>query len=65
MPLPYRSIRAHEPALDLNRRWSFILSTSHYCKPRPTLFINPVLRLVFETAGHAYSHHNEIQNRFL
>ena len=49
-PSPYRSIRARVPALDLNHRWSFILSTSHCCNPRPILFINTVLRLILETA---------------
>ena len=42
--------RTLAPALVLNRRWSFILSKPHYCKPRPILFINPVLRLLLETA---------------
>ena len=48
MPLSCRSTRALEPALDSNRRWSFILSASHYCNLRPILFINPVLRLALE-----------------
>ena len=34
----------------MNRHSSFILNTSHCYNIRPTLLINPVLRLVLETA---------------
>lgn len=34
----------------MNRHSSFILNTSHCYNIRPILLINPVLRLVFETA---------------
>jgi hypothetical protein len=49
-PLPCRSIRVQERGSIMNRHSSFILSTSHCYNIRPTLLINPVLRLVFDTA---------------
>lgn len=52
MPSPSGSIPDHEHALILRRHWYFIINTSHYCNIRQTLFINPVLRLVLETAQH-------------
>ena len=50
MPSPCRSIPARERGSIPTRRSSFILGTSHCYNIRPILLINPVLRLVLETA---------------
>jgi hypothetical protein len=50
MPSPCRSIRVQGRDSIMNRHSSFILSTSNCYNIRPTLLINPVLRLEFETA---------------
>ena len=50
MPSPCRSIPARERGSIPTRRSSFILGTSRCYNIRPTLLINPVLRLVLETA---------------